>query len=748
MHRSTLLSLCLLSLAACSGDDGDKKSGGEGDSDPDSGAVVRDCGSAEGELPGGLVTLEHHDGSGQTTLVGQGWQVAGHPLDDEPLHEAVRFELAHPAKIHGFAVQYGQLPAEAEAVSASLFGDFGYNGFDFWHFDPVWSGARCTEDLVEGEWAEFVLDEPVTIDHPGLIYVGHRREQSADAAWLFDGTVRDDGDCAEFDECFSALNMPELLQFTSGSATYTFWPGYSFPFQYDYMVRLYVEYTDDVQPEEAMLQAIPELSPSSRQSWGDVDNDGYDDLFTNGPRLYHNNGDGSFTDITDASGLSAMGISGSGGVWGDYDNDGCLDLFVFVESGTAGDALLRGSCDGSFVDVTAEAGILDVQDANPCGDRGYTTSPTPGAAWLDADSDGHLDLYLSNFICWDNYTFFTDTVFYSNGDGTFREVTGENGFSSSALAGRGANPIDHDQDGDVDILVNNYVLHRNLFFDNLGDGTFDESAISHGLGGEGTLSGISSYYGHTIGTAWGDLDNDGDFDVVQANLAHPRFYDFSNKTQVLINDGTGVYTDSQGDWARPEGAAGLRYQETHSVPVLGDFDNDGALDLAISAVYNGRPSDFYWGVGDGTFVLDNYTVGLTRTNGWGMAAADLDNDGDLDLAASGAVYENTGAHSGHWLQVRPVGNVASNRAAIGATIRLFLSGGAVRVRHINGGTGQGNQDSLTAHFGLGDVTQVERVEVDFPGGGTVSYDGPFDADQRLWLMEDGATAAGWTLSAE
>ena len=142
-------------------------------------------------------------------------------------------------------------------------------------------------------------------------------------------------------------------------------------------------------------------------------------------------------------------------------------------------------------------------------------------------------------------------------------------------------------------------------------------------------------FGHTIGTAWGDLNNDGRFDVVQANLAHPRFFNFSAKTQVMIAQEDGKFVDNQGDWSKPYGDAGLRFSETHSIPVLGDFDQDGNLDLVISATYDGRPTDFYWGKGDGTFTLDSYRSGITMTGGWGMAASDLDNDGDLDMLIAG-----------------------------------------------------------------------------------------------------------------
>jgi len=702
--------------------------GGEG------GAV---CGSADGEVSPSWLELAHDDGEPFTHVREQSWTITvglhTYTLAEEVLSEAVRFELEHPARIHGFKLMWADLPEDVDPltpIEAGLFGDFGYNGFDFWP-EAIWQGDRCAGDIAEGQWVSYVLDEPLTVEHPGLVYVAHHISGPTDPVWPFDETVTGEGDCAAFDDCTSAMNLPEV-------ETSSYYNGLSFPFQYDYLVRLYVEYTDDLEPAERIFQPVAD-SPSSRHvSFGDYDDDGYDDLLLSGPTLYRNEGDGTFTDVTASSGLAALSLGATGGVWGDYDNDGCLDLFAFAESHTKPDALLRSNCDGTFSDVTAEAGIVDEQSYNDCDSADNIRSPTAAAAWLDIDSDGLLDLYLANFICWSDYTFYRDTVFRNQGDGSFAEWTAAHGFSDRRTPSRGASPIDHDGDGDVDLFVNNYTLKSNLFFENEGDGTVTEMAVDVGLAGEM----IQFYFGHTIGAAWGDLDGDGHFDMIHANLAHPRFFDFSDKSQVLLNDGSGQYADISGDWTVPASEAGLRYQETHSVPVLADFDHDGALDLVLTCVYDGRPTDFYWGNGDGTFSLDAYHAGITTENGWGAAAADVDNDGDPDLFAT-TLFENTmdGA-AGHWLQVRAVGNVASNWAALGATIRV-TAGGETRIRHVTGGTGKGGQDSQFVHFGLGDETSIDSIEVDFPGGGTVSYSGPLTADQRIWLYEDGDALGGW-----
>lgn len=751
--------LPLLLLGAChkKGDTGSASTGDDSGRSfvpdtADSGSVTG-CGDAAGSLPDGLTELSWDDGAGYTSVGEQDFRVLDYELNEVKLNEAVRFELDRPALIYGFTIQYGVLPADPNApVTAGLYPDFGYNGFDFWQWDPLWEGSLCAGDVTVGEWATYVFGQPVEIDHPGLVYVAHTKEGIDDPSWRFDvSTTNSDGSCSNFEDCHSAMNLPDVHQYTYNGARYYAYNGLSFPFQYDYMVRLYVKYTDEVAPEDKLFQPLEEPSLSSRSSWGDYDNDGYDDLYT-GSTLYHNDGDGSFTDVTDTSGISALGITSSGGTWGDYDNDGCLDLLVFAESYSAGETLLHNECDGTFTDATAESGLSDLQDYDTCDNSGNHT-PTPAASWWDIDGDGWLDLYEVGFICWNSYTYYADLVWHNNGDGTFTEITGQDGFLSTddaRYAGRGANPIDFDQDGDVDLAVNDYVLQPNLFYLNNGDGTVTESAPDLGLAGRETDFEGYPYYGHTIGAAWGDLDGDADFDEIQANLAHPRYFDFSSKTEVLLNDGTGYFGDIQGDWTYPAGDAGLRYQETHSVPLLGDFDQDGNLDLVITAVYDGRPTDFYWGNGDGTFSLDSFHAGLDVTNGWGVAAADIDHDGDLDLALSGtldgesggALYENHATHLGHWLQVGVVGDAGGNAWGIGAIVRV-TAGGRTFIRSIPGGNAQGNQNSLVAHFGLGDAASVDSVQVTFPGGKLVEFAGPIDADERVWLHESGTMVSGW-----
>jgi hypothetical protein len=689
------------------------------------------CGTAAAPLPDGLTTLAWDNESDENIdIFDFNWSFNGYTdtYDSwkEVQHEAVRFDLQHPAKIHGFSVQWSNLSAlqQEDLLSAGLYPDFGHNGFDFDADNPLWTGTRCASEVTEGEWVSFVLPEPIWIDQPGLVYVAHKKADKTQPVWMLDTDTSADGECGDFHACHSAWNFPELDKKSH-------YNGWSFAIPYDYRVRLHLEYTQSIPQEDKWFQAT-ELVVSNRAAWGDFDNDGWDDILAPGPTLHRNLGDGTFENVSAAAGLTGITAS-SGGVWGDYNNDGCLDFFAFAESTSATESLMHNNCDGTFSDRTQAAGITDSQSYLSCSGQPEEPSPTPAAAWWDYNSDGHLDLYLSNFICWDSWKFYTDTVFRNNGDGSFTEVTGTQGFSSAKKSGRGAAPADANGDGHTDLFVNNYTLHPNLYFQSDGSEWVDERAKEAGVEGHSDFNGTTRYYGHTIGAAWGDLDNDGDLDMVQANLAHPRFYHFSDKSQVLLNDGTGNFTDFSE-------SAGLRYQETHSVPLLADFDNDTILDLVISAVYPGRPMDFYWGLGTGGFRLDVYLAGLTTENGWGLAAADYDHDGDMDLIA-GALFENLRGQ-GEWVAVRAVGDVASNRAAIGATVHVNVNG-STYTRHVQGGSGQGCQDSQTLHFGLGVSTAIDSIDVQFPGSESVHFEGPFASGQKIWLYESGVHSFGW-----
>ncbi|MCB9740959.1 MAG: CRTAC1 family protein [Deltaproteobacteria bacterium] len=712
----------------------------------------RACNTGGGQLPVGLKEMAWDDGTAAGHVEAQAdWAIVGSKVREAKLYEAVRFDVQGPVKIWGFRVQFGSAAAAADApVTLGLYRDFGHNGFDFWAPNPIWTASRCGDQVSPGTWVDYRLPKPVQVEQPGLYYVAYLREGAGSPSLAFDGSLPEGCEdaskcCEKFDACHSAWNFPEITSYSAGGQQNIAWNGLSTSRPIDYLVRLLVEPTATDVPSQHRFVAETEIAFGHRMAIGDFDGDGWDDVWDSKSQLFRNNA-GKLENVTEAAGIAELGLGANGGIWGDYDNDGDLDLLTFWETAGGGDHLLRND-GGVFTDVTEAAGISDLQSYNACpnGNGDDTVhEPTPAAAWLDLDADGHLDLYMANFICWGVYTYYVDRVWRNKGDGTFEEWTGKNGFWGEAnpkLPSRGATPADYDGDGDVDLFVHTYVLLRDLLFRNEGGGTFAEVAEKVGVAGHPVISNGQKRYGHGIGSMWGDLNGDGLLDLVVANLAHPRFWDFSDKSSVFLQQKDGTFVDLQGSWDYPVGAAGLSYQETHSVPLLGDFDHDGKLDLWMSATYDGRPTEFYLGNGDGTFALARWMSGVIDRNGWGMAAGDLDHDGDLDVIAKNHRYTNQGA-KGHWLQVRVVGDAGANRAGIGATIHVETADGT-QLRVVDGGSGQGCQSLAPSHFGLGGSASVSKIRVVWPGGEKTEIPGPIEVDQAVRVFQSGKLEKGW-----
>lgn len=668
----------------------------------------------------GVRTQEWSAGAGEDSLevfAGYGWTGADGAAYDvwaTPGWEAVRFELDVPSCVYGVDVQYGKLLPNPKDVTFGLYADFGTNGMDFHPDQPLWEGTQTLDGSAERQWIPWAV-EGVYVDGPALIYGANYRNGAKGPALVMDSDFAGDGYCGAWDDCHSALNFP-------GADAASYHNGTTFPWQYDFLVRLHYKPIVTVDPDELWFHAAPG-SFGGNVSFGDYDDDGDDDLMGGGPVLWRNDG-GSFVDVTAAAEVPPVGTGG--GAWGDYDNDGCLDYF-----GVGGpDLLLHNDCDGTFTDATALSGISDLQAERSClGSGDPEDSPTAGATWTDFDNDGLVDLVQANFLCFDTYTFYPDRFWHNLGGGVFEEWGTEHGFARDDRAGRGAETVDVDGDGDLEVAIVDYVLQPNLLYENLGGGQFAEVGADDGFAGTPTSVGLDRYYGHSIGLKWGDLDGDLDLDVVVGNLAHPRFYHFSNRTQVLLNDGDGGLTDVAAE-------RGIVYQETHSNPTLLDIESDGDLDLFVTEVYDGRPTDVYTNDGAATFTPARLYAGITTENGWGSAAADVDRDGDQDYLAS-TLFLNARA-DGHWVELRLVGDGASNRAAIGATAKV-TAGGKTLIRSVSGGNGTGCQDSATLHFGLGAATTIDQVEVWFPGGATVVYS-DLAVDGGWRLAESGAVS--------
>jgi hypothetical protein len=266
---------------------------------------------------------------------------------------------------------------------------------------------------------------------------------------------------------------------------------------------------------------------------------------------------------------------------------------------------------------------------------------------------------------------------------------------------RGITAADFDEDGDLDVYVSNYRLQPNLLLQNDGKGTMTDVSTPFGTAGDGGLGA----WGHTIGSCWGDFDNDGHLDLFVGNFSHPPAY--QDRSYFLRNTGP----KGKFHFENKSAVAGLRWQESYASPTLGDFDNDGNLDLFFTTVYNGDKSVLYRNVGEWKFQDVSGGSNVDRPTTYQAAWADFDADGYLDLVTGGRLFKNPGGKN-NWLQVRLD---AGKLNTIGAQVRAKLSDQTI-TRQVAGATGQGNQNSLTLHFGLGQHSGPVELEIRWPDG--------------------------------
>jgi len=454
--------------------------------------------------------------------------------------------------------------------------------------------------------------------------------------------------------------------------------------EYFDFIRKQVGY-DEVVFSDVTSKVGMENVGAGRVAWGDYNNDGFQDILLNGMRLFRNMKGVQFVEVTQAAFPDT--IRGNGGLWGDFDNDGDLDIITK---------------DPEFIWLNNNGTFYKVDSTNSIRDNGVSTE---GVGIGDVDKDGFLDIYFANYE--KNYVNEEDQLFRGIGGGEFLDITERAEMlpkDGKNRAGRGVNMCDFDLDGDLDIFISNYRLTDNFLWQNDGTGHFKNNAFKLGVAGDE----VDGWWGHTIGSEWADIDNDGDFDLITCNLAHPRYIDFSNKTRLYINE-NGKFIDRRKE-------AGIRFEETHSEPCWADFNNDGYVDLYITSIYEGRRSFLYMSNGDGTYKETTFLAGVRHFNGWGAACADYDNDGDIDLLVAGRaiqLFRNETNSKKNWLEVRVTGK--NHADAIGT--RLILSNDEISfLREIQGGKGTTNQHSFVQHFGLGNTKPPFKLELIFPNG--------------------------------
>ncbi|MDZ7332078.1 MAG: FG-GAP-like repeat-containing protein [candidate division KSB1 bacterium] len=437
-------------------------------------------------------------------------------------------------------------------------------------------------------------------------------------------------------------------------------------------------------------------------SWADYDNDGYPDFYvSNGVTgykqvnfLYHNNGDGTFTRVMTGPPVEDQYVT-YGSSWGDYDNDGDLDLYVAVTTGTYDDPVINNCLyvnngDGTFTKNTTAGPPVNERES------------TCAVGWGDYDNDGFLDLFIKN----GTYPKQPNSLYRSNGDGTFTEIVGIPlvGNENATLVSRFAWG-DYDNDGDPDLAIAGGDGENNAIWRNDGNNTFTKLVNQNGM------SIIQGSY--SSAPCWGDYDNDGDLDLFMSNYGKNG----PAKNFLYRNDGNDVFTKIvDGDIVNEEKCSlGCAW---------GDIDNDGDLDLFVGNDIFFKNSLFI-NNGDGTFTKDTTSVVTDSSFTYGAAFADFNKDGFIDLficrEAKNILYQNNGPNNGntnHWINLQCTGT-NSNRAGIGAKVRVKATiDGQVRwqMREISAQNGYGSHDDLRAHFGLGDATLIDELIIEWPSG--------------------------------
>lgn len=463
---------------------------------------------------------------------------------------------------------------------------------------------------------------------------------------------------------------------------------------------------------------FPTTMGNSSLAAGDFNDDNFPDILVSG-RLFRNNHDGSFTDVTATLGVYNKYSGVSANAFVDMNNDGDLDIILF--GGDTSVVFINNGGGGSFTEH-----ILHLPNF-----KSFLSF-----SFADINNDNYPDLFVSQL--WTtypepepNYFFYNDKnldftdntkVIYPEYDGTWnwpsRAWDPANYVVERNRNSRGSQWVDFDNDGDLDLFVTNYFLQQDEFYKNNGDGTFTDICVAKGI--DRNANGAN----HGTGVDWYDYDNDGDMDLLLCQFAHPHFiaqgYDHRGTT-IYRNEGAPNYNfkdmvGQYGDYPGLVSNIGLELEETHAGGAWGDIDNDGLADFLMTVFYGCRYIELYHQKPDHTFEIITYDWGLNRINtGTDLVWWDYDCDGKLDLAGADngqfRLFKNTFPERNYIeLNLR---STSANKFAIGARATIY-AGGKQFTQEVSTGRGEKMQKPYTLHFGLEWINKIDSVVILWP----------------------------------
>jgi enediyne biosynthesis protein E4 len=473
--------------------------------------------------------------------------------------------------------------------------------------------------------------------------------------------------------------------------------------------------------------AIPSLAKSDPSFWN---------------RLYRNNGDGTFTDVTEQAGVKGIGYS-MGVAVGDFDNDGFEDLYI---TGFNRNQLLHNNGDGTFTDVTDKAGV-------PGTTPGKGKSWAVAAGWFDFNNDGHLDLLVINYLDYNiadamlcsidgvrsycapgNFKGTANILYRNNGDGTFTDVSEISHVAQYFGKGMGLAFADYDNDGFMDVFISNDTF-PNFLLHNNGDGTFKDVALEQGVAYTADGSVVAG-----MGTDFRDLNNDGQPDIFHTAMFGNTFPIYKNAggqfEDVTETSGMTVFSRRMTAWGT--GAF--------------DFDNDGNKDLFVAggAILDNelellhRPTKLPDGVlrNTGKFIFTDVSAGagpaiLEPRAHRGAAFGDLRNNGQIDIVVSTLndvpqILMNSTHNGNHWIELNLIGT-KDNRDGIGTRVKITTTDG-VQFNQATTAVGYSSSSDKRVHFGLGKADTIQKIELFWPTGAKQVLSN-IKADQVLKIIE-------------